>query len=654
MHEEGSMIVQKVRSRIHHLLNYRRKVLAIAVASLAAIPVVPSGVSAHLEDSVFVVTFTPGESLESKLKKAAHIRPSDAQVAWMHRERNAFMHYGMNTFHGSDWGSGSENPKDFNPTQQNPDQWAQVLKDAKFSMVVPTVKHHDGFCLWNTATTTQSVKNATVTTDVVDAMHKAGVNRGVDLGIYLSPWDMNQRDHGVWKTAAYNTFFINQLRELLGGAYGAKGTIGELWFDGACGDYGVFYPIPWYTPNVWYDTIEVLQPTAVIRMYDAFYYADNTRWAAIKAGTQKLQWRGKEIRWCGNEAGSARADEWSVQPVYEQLFGSSVSNGTLGQESFYNNAVGAVWYQSELNTSIATDWFWHSQSYPNSVKSFSAMQTLYYSSVGNNENLLLNLMPDNRGIIPDDQINLLKKWNNWIDSTFTKNLAKGATAEASSQVVGHEADKIIDNKRHTYWTPSGTWTLGTSTATVTFTLPSAQTFDHIMLKEYVYDGQRVAGWNVEYQDGTGAWKSLVTGKKVIGYKRICKFNQVTSSKIRLNITRSWDTPEISDFALYKTLSGIDLTPEDTTKPNQSEVMPAVKSASTPVQPKIAINTHGITIDAMGLHISRADIVGLDGRSVPLSIIRGSKAVSRPLTVGVYLVKIQAGDRTYTNKIAVSR
>jgi alpha-L-fucosidase len=399
---------------------------------------------------------------------------------------------------------------------------------------------------------------------------------------------------------------------------------------------------------------------AVIRLYDGFYFSgtitDSSEWVGIKQGTQKLKWRGKEIRWCGNEGGAPRADEWSVEPVWARFFGSEQTNMTLGQESFYNNAVGAVWYQSEINTSIAVDWFWHSGSY--SLKNLATLKTLYINSIGNNSNLLLNLLPDNRGVIPNDQITLLTNWSNWIDSTFTRNWANGATAAATAvnatpEITGHEANKIIDNKRHTYWTTGGTWNISNSTATVTFTLPAAQTFDHVMIKEYVYDGQRVAGWNVEYQDAGGTWRSLVTGKRVIGYKKICQFTQVSSSRVRLNITRSWDHPEISNFALYRTLSGIDLTPEDTT-PSVAVMPTATTAATIPMQPKITVNAHRLTIDAMGLSISRVDILGLDGRSVPLSIIRGSKAVSRPLTAGVYLVKIQAGDRTYNNKIAVSR
>jgi alpha-L-fucosidase len=648
------MYAQKIRSRIHHLMQYHRQVTVIVALSLAVI-----------QDSVWVVTFAPGEALTSKLQKAAHVRPSPAQITWMQRERNAFMHYGMNTFHGSDWGTGSEAETDFAPTAQNPAQWAQVLKNAKFSMIVPTVKHHDGFCIWNTATTQHSINRATVKTDVVAALHTGLVSQGVDLGIYLSPWDMNQRNAGCWSTNAsdtncYNNFFINQLKELLGGTYGASGTIGELWFDGACGDYPIWQPIPGYRPKKWYDTIERYQPMAVIRLYDGFYFSgtitDSSEWVGIKQGTQKLKWRGKEIRWCGNEGGAPRADEWSVEPVWARFFGSEQTNMTLGQESFYNNAVGAVWYQSEINTSIAVDWFWHSGSY--SLKNLATLKTLYINSIGNNSNLLLNLLPDNRGVIPNDQITLLTNWSNWIDSTFTRNWANGATAAATAvnatpEITGHEANKIIDNKRHTYWTTGGTWNISNSTATVTFTLPAAQTFDHVMIKEYVYDGQRVAGWNVEYQDAGGTWRSLVTGKRVIGYKKICQFTQVSSSRVRLNITRSWDNPEISNFALYRTLSGIDLTPEDTTP--SVAVMPAATTAALILQqPKITVNAHRLTIDAMGLRISRVDIARLDGRSVPLSMIRGSKAVSRPLTPGVYLVQIQAGERTFHNKIAVSR
>jgi alpha-L-fucosidase len=659
------MIALKSCSRFHQLLKNSKKVITLIALGLAVIPAIPFKASAVFQDSVWVVTFLPGESLESKLKKAAHVRPSPVQTKWMEREQIAFMHYGINTFHGSDWGSGSENPKDFAPMQQNPDQWVKAIKDAKLNMVVPTVKHHDGFCLWNTATTSQSIKNATVTTDVFDALHKSCVKYGVDLGFYLSPWDMNQDAKGVWRdSVAYNKFFVNQLKELMTN----YGPIGEIWFDGAVAPwiYAPFVLVPQYRPNIWHDTIEAYAPNSVIRMYDPIYYSgtstDSSEWMGIKQGTKKLKWRGKEVRTCGNEAGAGRADEWCVQPVFTRFFAGELRNSDLGQESYYNNAWGAVWYQSEVNTSVAVDWFYHTQSY--SLKSLSTLKTVYYNSVGDDAVLLLNILPDNRGLLPDDQVKLLRDWNNWIDSTFTKNWAYGATATATtntgvSEVTGHEANKIMDNKRHTYWMPGGTWNIGTSTATITFTLPSAQIFDNVMIKEYVYDGQRVAGWNVEYLDGsTNTWKTLVTGKKIIGYKRICKFNQVTSSKVRLNITRSWDTPEISNFALYRTYSGIDTTSEDTTHPVDPIKVyePVVKTALIPVQPKIAVNAaHGLTIDAMESPISQIEIARLDGRLIPAAVmIRGSQAVSRPLTAGVYLVKIQAGERTFKGTIAVSR
>jgi len=398
---------------------------------------------------------------------------------------------------------------------------------------------------------------------------------------------------------------------------------------------------------------------AVVRLYDGFYYADANRWTGIQQGTQTLQWRGKEIRWCGNEGGTGRTDEWSVQPVWTRFYGSEQQNTDLGQESYYNTALGAVWYQSEVNTSIAngsTPWFWLSGSY--SLKSLDDMKTLYYNSTGNNSNLLLNLLPDNRGLIPDDQIQLLKKWNNWIDSTFTKNLAKGAKATAIAlntfaEDSGHEANKIIDNRRHTYWTTRGSWNQGTSSATVTFELPTAQTFDHVMIKEHVYDGQRVAGWNLEYFDATAnSWKSLVTGKKAIGYKRICKFNQVTSTKVRLNITRSWDNPEISDFALYKTLSGIDSTREDTGSVATS-IQPGEKPEAIGIHPKITMNDHRLSIDPRGLAITQIEVMRLDGRSKSISLHPGLDITFPRVVPGMYLVRIHAGDKVFQEKIAVS-
>jgi alpha-L-fucosidase len=644
-------MAQKNVNNINHSV---KKILGVSsVIGMILLPMISGNSSAVPQDSVWVVTFTPGEYLESKLKKAAHVRPSPAQIKWMERGQNVFLHYGMNTFNGDDWGTGSENEKDFAPMQQDPDQWAKVFHDGKFSMVVPTVKHHDGFCLWNTATTNHSIKNATVKTDVFDALHKGCVNHNVDLGFYLSPWDRNQKLAGVWQTDAYNPFFINQLKELMTG----YGPIGEVWFDGACGDEPTFRNLPWYRTKDWYDTIEALQPMSVIRLYDGFYYTgtenDSSEWMAIKQGSKKLQWRGKEIRWCGNEGGAGRADEWCVQPVFTRFWAWDVQNASLGQETFYNNAVAAVWYQSEVNTSIGEHWFWHSpgsQGY--ALKSLSSLKTLYYNSIGNDASLLLNLIVDNRGLIPDDQITLLKNWTNWIDSTFTKNYAKDASASATAEAPGHEADKITDNKRHTYWTTNGTWNIGSSTASITFDLKTPQTFDNVMIKEYVYDGQRVAGWNLEYMDGSN-WKSLVTGKKVIGYKRICKFNQVTTSKVRLNITRSWDNPEISSFALYRTLSGIDLTPEDTTRPPVVVEPEEKKTSSQLLQPKVNVIANHLTIDAAGMHIDRIDLMRMDGRLSHVSESSGSNIISRTLTPGVYIVKIIADGKIFANKIAIT-
>jgi alpha-L-fucosidase len=661
------MNTQKPGRRFYQYFNYCQHI--IISLSLAALFLTPFKASAVLQDSVWVVTFTPGESLESKLKKAAHVRPSPAQIKWMERGRNVFMHYGMNTFHNDDWGTGAENPKDFNPTLQDPAQWAKVIKDAKFSMVVPTAKHHDGFCIWNTASTDHSINNASVTTDVMDELAKGCKAQGVDLGIYLSPWDRNQNIKGVWRTDAYNTVFLKQLKELLGGKYG---SIGELWFDGACGDEPTFKNLSWYRTKDWYDTIEALQPMAVIRLYDGFYFSgsekDSSEWVGIKQGTKKLQWRGKEIRWCGNEGGYGREDESCLLPIYTRFFGGEVQNtnpdpNSLAGESKYNNALAAVWYQSEVNTSMCTHWFYHADNSKGQIyglRSLNDLKTIYYNSTGNNGGLLLNLIADNRGLITNDQITLLKTWNNWIDSSFTKNWAMGATATSSvTEVKGHEANKIIDNKRHSYWTPDGAWDINSSNATITFDLKAATTFDHIMLKEYVYNGQRVAGWNVKYFDGS-TWKPLRynnkdVAHKFIGYKRICKCDQVTTSKIQLNITRAWDTPEISDFALYKTLSGVDNTPEDTAHPIIVAVEPTTKMSSISIKPKIVVTAHQLTIDVMDSPISKVEITRLDGRLIPSAVmINGSQAVSKSLTAGVYLVRIQAGMRTLKSTIVVPK
>lgn len=496
----------------------------------------------NVNDCPWVVTFSPDDTLEDKLRKAAHVRPSKAQLDWMEKEYIAFIHFGPNTFSGRQWGTGHEDPSIYAPTDLDPSQWVRVCADAGMKLVVFTAKHHDGFCQWNTDTTDFSIRSAPIKMDSVDVLSKGCADHGIDLGIYLSPWDMNQRERGLWNTKAYNAYFLAQLQELLT----QYGHVGEVWFDGACGDHDIWKAVPSYQPGKWYDYIESVQPDAVFRMYDPYFFASEEKWKEIKEGKAQLAWRGKAVRWVGNEEGKSREDEWSVQPVFERVIAENATCPDLGEEKYYQNALGAVWYPLEVNTVVLNQWFWHNET--SFTRSLSDLINVYYNAIGNNGVLLLNVSPDSRGLIPDDQIKSLMQLKAFVKDTFSTNLALGATANATSEANAHRADALLDNDKMTYWTSDGEWDINNSNASIIFDLEQESIFDNVLLQEYIREGQRVAEWSFDawLED---SWKELVHNK-TIGYKRIKRFEPVTASKVRLNILRSWDNPMISNFGLY--------------------------------------------------------------------------------------------------------
>ena len=497
----------------------------------------------HQED--WVVTFDKGDSLEDKLKKAAHVKPSPAQLAWMEREYVAFVHYGPNTFTGVQWGNGLESRNDFAPTDLNVKQWCKACADAGMKMMLYTAKHHEGFCQWFTQSTDFSVEHGMAKTDIMQSLREGCDEFGLELGVYLSPWDMYQREEGLWWTEEYNDYFLLQLRELLT----HYGEIKEVWFDGACADVEIWKKVPTYQPQKWYDLIEALQPDAVIRLYDPYCFADIVTWQEIKEGKEKLKWNGKGIRWVGNEIGKGRQDEWSVQPVFDRQIAQSQTWNDLGEEKYYENAVGAIWYPVEVNTVVLNQWFWNAQT--SSVRSLSDLVEVYYNSIGNNGVLLLNISPDKRGLLPEDQVERLMELRAYVDETFAKNLALGADVTVSEWhpwiADSCQAAQLIDGKEETYWT-TDSWDLESSKARLIFELTEMKEFNNVLLEEVIQEGQRVAGWSFDVWEDS-EWQEVVC-QKTIGYRNIKRFPNVKTNRVRLNINRSWDRPMLKSFGLY--------------------------------------------------------------------------------------------------------
>jgi alpha-L-fucosidase len=459
-----------------------------------------------------------GDDKEKDLiRRAAEVRPSPQQLAWQQLEFIGFIHYTVNAFTDKEWGDGTESEAIFNPTQLDVHQWVKTCKDAGMKMIILTAKHHDGFCLWPSKYTEHSVKNSPYKGgkgDIVGELAQACREAGLKLGLYLSPWDRHEPTYG--NTEGYNRYYKNQLRELLTN----YGPITEVWFDGAKGENAKDMEYDW---NGFYAIVHELQPNAVI-------------------------FNGPDIRWVGNERGYARESEWSVMNRTDAPFGFiNCTAKDLGSLQALGNAERLIWYPAETDVSIRPGWFYHAGE-DGKVKSVEHLLDIYFSSVGYNSVLLLNLPPDRRGLIHENDVQRLRDFRKVLDAIFQENLAAGAKATASNiraNDPAFAASKITDGDKDTYWTTDD-WT---TAATVELDLGKSCTFNVAELAEHIKTGQRISGFALDAWDG-GNWKEFAHGTTV-GYKRLMRFPDVTASKVRLRIVDSRVCPTLSSFGLYQ-------------------------------------------------------------------------------------------------------
>lgn len=470
------------------------------LASFLLLASVCSG-QAQNEKETYVkqLKFPEGATLEQKVNLAARLVPTPQQLAWQQMELTAFLHFGINTFTGREWGDGKEDPALFNPSELDAEQWVRTLKDAGFKMVILTAKHHDGFCLWPTKTTTHSVASSPWKEgkgDVVKDLRAACDKYGVNFGVYLSPWDRNADCYG--DSPKYNQFFLEQLTELLT----QYGEVHEVWFDGANGE-GPNGKKQIYDWKSIYETIERLQPKAV---------------KAIM---------GDDIRWVGNEGGLGRETEWSctviesdaVSDKRNKELGITFLSKDLGSRALLEKATQLNWFPSEVDVSIRPGWFYH-QDQDNKVKSLKHLNDIYFQSVGYNSVLLLNIPPDRRGLINEADANRLKEFAAYRQRTF-----------ANNRVV----------KGTNLWQ-------ATSGAERTYELKKGSEINVVMLQEDIAKGQRVEEFAVEALTPQG-WKQVGTGTTV-GYKRLLRFDPVKATQLRVKITSSRSKANISNVAAY--------------------------------------------------------------------------------------------------------
>lgn len=432
--------------------------------------------------------------------------PNKRQMEWYRREGTIFFHFGMNTFTDKEWGDGTESPSLFNPTNLDVRQWIKTIKDVGFKCAILTAKHHDGFCLWPSKYTEHSVKNSPYKNgegDIFKEFIEACKEYDVKAGIYLSPWDRHEK---TWGTFDYNHYYTGQLGELVRN----YGKIWEIWWDGA-GSTETEYDWDWYA---WYRN--TYQKDAVIfGSLGATPYVD--------------------VRWVGNEKGIAG------KPCYSNIDESSLIFENT-KELNSGKIDGEAFIPAEVDVSIRPGWFYHSEQ-DNMVRSPKNLIKLWFNSIGSNAGLLLNIPPDRRGLIYEKDAESLLEFGRILKNSFSINLAKNTKIEASSERKECKAENlVIENE---VYAPLDT----NKTPEIILTFENEVEFNVIAISELIELGHKVIGIEF-YAQVDNEWKKLFESK-VVGYKLCEHFDTVKSSKIKIKVTDTLDTPILHSLGVYK-------------------------------------------------------------------------------------------------------
>lgn len=465
-------------------------------------------------------------------KRLTQVVPTASQLRWHELEFYSFIHFGINTFYESEWGTGKEDPAKFDPSELDTDQWIKSLKAAGIKAAILTCKHHDGFCLWPSKYTEHSIKNSPYKDgkgDIVREMAESCKKYGLEFGVYLSPWDMHDERYGDSKK--YDEYFINQLTELLT----EYGDLFSVWFDGACGE-GPNGKRQEYDWDRYYAHIRKLQPEAMITIC------------------------GPDVRWCGNEAGDCRTSEWNVVPsrlaIPEEVAQRSQQaddaafrerilspqDEDLGSREVLKDEKDLIWYPAEVDTSIRPGWFYHKKE-DDKVKSLDHLLDIYYNSVGGNATLLLNLPPDKRGLIHENDVERLKEIGDYISKTFSDCITSKAKITASSEEGDFTAENVKTEDQSFYKAPDMQ-----EQATLTFEFEESHLVNHVVLRENLAYSQRIEAFEIIAETDSGEQK--VFEGTVVGSRKICKFDVINTKKITINILASRISPTLRFVGIY--------------------------------------------------------------------------------------------------------
>lgn len=552
-------VIDKIHKKKGKVMKKKQVVSLLLAATLMGSSVF-SGI-ATLDVSAKTNEGVTAEDLTDKNTAAPEkdkVIPSANQYKYQKDELAAFCHFGMNTYTGSEWGNGQEKPEQFALKNDfDAETLVKTLHDAGFKKLIVTAKHHDGFCIWPSEYTEHDSKTAGYQGDVLAEISAACTKYNMDMGLYLSPWDVNAKSYGyydkdgkplcddkgkplnnkTWEEVEeldvddYNEYYNNQLIEILNNEkYGNNGRFVEVWMDGAKGSGSA---VQNYTFEKWFDTIQQYEGKKGGQKDDCLLFG-------AEAYTT--------VRWIGNENGFADTETWSKSNVNKDE-NTIDSNTKSGYTKGYVD--GNQWTVPEADARITSGWFWGEGK--KSPKDMKALSEMYFRSVGHNAPLLLNVPPNKEGKVDQAILNRVTEFGKGIKNTFKDNLAKGAKVTAST-VRGNDKkfspQNVLDGKDDTYWTVDD----DKKTGTLTIDLGGLKTFDVVSVEESIEFGQRIGSYKIEYQTESGEWKKFDEGK-TIGAKRLARKNAVKGKKVRITVTADekaeHKVPMLSEIGVYK-------------------------------------------------------------------------------------------------------
>lgn len=491
--------------------------------------------------------------------------PDANQYKYQKDELAAFCHFGPNTFNELEWGFDQSTQKKLYEGR-TPDEiftlesdfdaetLVNTLKNAGFKKLIVTAKHHDGFCIWNSSYTDYDIASTSYKNgegDILAEISAACTAANMDMGLYLSPWDVAESTFGSDGGSinnAYNEYYNNQLKEILSNPkYGNNGHFVEVWMDGANGYNNVPQT---YNFEKWYATIQKYEGI------EADYEADCMLFGA---GTHTT------VRWIGNEDGFAHDTTWAKSKISNgqiyndesQRAGDYKGDPTDGYSNGYED--GNHWTVPEADARITSGWFWGTQK--NTPRTLTNLAEMYFRSVGHNATLLLNVPPNNEGKVDKAIQDRVVEFGQNVQDTFKTNLAKAdGTTITASNVRGNDIDfkpgNAVDDDDATYWTTDD----GTTSGSLTIKWDSAKRFDVVSIEEAIQNGQHINSYKVEYKENDNAsWQPMERGVTV-GSKRLIRTSPISATQVRITVgTSTGKVPQLSEVGVYKASKGFQLS-----------------------------------------------------------------------------------------------